>query len=162
MARKYFGLALYKNCEKKKINKFLHLSASNSSCLMIKSLLTVQILRRPTKRAHLTNKKGAIAFLPLFWTTIVILPSLSFTLHFYLYCLETKPHSTPTMSTAHNSVKEDNFALANIPYFFRTLWIYSYLLLYFSSISIRIWTRIWHNFDNITTHESKFKPNAYI
>jgi len=48
----------------------------------------------------------------------VILPSLSFTLHFYPYYLETKPHFTPTMSTAHNSVKEDNFALANIPLLF--------------------------------------------
>ena len=39
---------------------------------------------------------GVIAFLPLFLTPIVILSSLSFTLHFYPYCFETKSHLTPT------------------------------------------------------------------
>ena len=70
---------------------------------------------------------------------------------------------TPIPSTSPNSVK-DNFALLNIPLsFFRTLWIYSYLsLYYYSNISITIWTRNWQNLGSIMTHIIKLKPHAYI
>jgi len=65
---------------------------------------------------------GAIAFLPMFRTPIVILSPLSFTLYFYPYYLEMEPHFIPTPWTTHNRVEEDNFALANIS--FLSLWIY--------------------------------------
>ena len=61
---------------------------------------------------------GAIVFLPLFSTPIAILPSLLFTLHSHPYCFKTKPRFTPSPSTTPNNVKEDNFALVNIPLFF--------------------------------------------
>ena len=53
---------------------------------------------------HLNN--GAIAFLPLFWTSIVILPPFSSTLCFYLCFSKTKVQFTPTPWTVGNGVKK--------------------------------------------------------
>ena len=79
-----------------------------------------------------------ITFLPLFWTQIVIY------LHFLSLCIFTITVwkwnlVLPLLRHQHkNSVKEDKFALANIPLLCRTFWIYRYFPLYFSSILIRI------------------------
>ena len=63
-----------------------------------------------------------IHFIPIFLT-----------LHSYPYCFETKPRSTPTPSTAPNTVKEDNFALANIPILFLELCEYTLILYYIAA-----------------------------
>ena len=49
---------------------------------------------------------GAIAFLSLFWTPIVILPLFSSTLCFYLYFFKMKVQFTPTLWIACNGVKK--------------------------------------------------------
>jgi len=76
---------------------------------------------------------GAIVFLPLFSTPIAILPSLLFPLHSYPYCFKTKPRFTPSPSTTPNSVKEDNFALVNIPLFFLKLCEYTLICHYIAT-----------------------------
>ena len=83
-----------------------------------------------TAQCSLKKKKGAIAFLPLLLTPIVILPLFLLTLHSYPYCSEMKHLFTPTPSTAPNSVKEDNFALVNIPLLFLELCEYTLICHY--------------------------------
>jgi len=58
-----------------------------------------------TKAVWALLKKGAIAFLPLFQSLIVILLSLLLLLRFYLCFVKTKLYFTPTPWTASNSVK---------------------------------------------------------
>jgi len=60
----------------------------------------------------------------------VLNPNCYFHIEFYPNCLETKPHFTPTPSAAHNSIKEDNFTLANIPLLFLELCEYTLICHY--------------------------------
>jgi len=76
------------------------------------------------------NKLAAIVFLPLLSTPSVILPSFLLTLQSYPYCSEMKTRFTPTLSTAPNGVKEDNFTLANISLLFLELCEYTLICHY--------------------------------
>ena len=65
----------------------------------------------------------------------------------------------PLLHEQHITVlKKTILPLQIYPYFFRILWIYPCLPLYFSSISIRISIRIWHNLDSIMAYKIKLEP----
>ena len=65
-------------------------------------------------------KKGAITFLPLFWSWIVILPSFSKSLWFYLYFMK-KRENLPLLReqdlTVWNGLVKDEITLAYLPLF---------------------------------------------
>jgi hypothetical protein len=73
----------------------------------------------------------AIAFLPQLWMSIMILPPLSLSVHFYPYFLKMKPHFTPTPWTPCNDVrnvdKRQIWPCECTPTFIRMLWFYPYL-----------------------------------
>ena len=71
-------------------------------------------------------------------STLTLNPNYDFTPTFFDFaflplCFEMKRRSTPTPSTAPNAIKEDNFALVNIPLLFLELCEYTFVCHYISA-----------------------------